>query len=152
MVERPVLTGQYDSRATVRAVRTFEICPRKYVLSQWDEEDFDFMFEIEDVVLYGLFDPYFEQDGQLILVGPSGSSPLELRLQALALERYVGRLPDRAMAGDLEVSLSLNDLKRAKYTVHEFLKAQNVSEFPLREGEHCRRCTFYRGLCPAGKI
>jgi ATP-dependent helicase/nuclease subunit A len=149
-VERPVLSGQYDSRATVQAVETFETCPRKYVLSQWDEEDFDFMLEVEDVILYGRFDPWFERDGELILVG-AGSGPLELRLQALALQRYVGRLPDRVLSGDGEVSVSLTDLKRAKNTVLEFLNAQNVSGFPLREGEHCRRCAFYRGLCPAGK-
>ncbi len=47
--------------------------------------------------------------------------------------------------------LSLNDLKCAKNSLSELLYAQNTLSFPLREGEHCRRCAFYKGSCPAGK-
>jgi ATP-dependent helicase/nuclease subunit A len=128
------------------------------------EQEFDFMFAVDDVVLRGQIDLWYEQDGELVLVDfktdrseEPESYALQLRFYALALERYLGRLPDRAMLFYLrsgravEVSLSLNHLKSAPKTLHELLDAQKSMVFPLREGEHCRRCAFYRGLCPAGK-
>lgn len=128
------------------------------------EHEFDFLFAIEDVVLRGQIDLWYEQDGELVLVDYKtdreerpDTYALQLRLYALALERYAGRLPDRAVlfylrsGRGVDVSLSADDLERAKGTVSEFLKAQNVGLFPLREGDHCRRCAFYTGLCPAGR-
>ncbi|HTB14687.1 MAG TPA: UvrD-helicase domain-containing protein [Bryobacteraceae bacterium] len=128
------------------------------------EHEFDFMFAVEDVVLRGQIDLWYEQDGELVLVDfktdreeEPESYSLQLRFYALALERYAGRLPDRAMLFYLrsgravEISLSLNDLKSAISALHEFLNSQNSMVFPLREGEHCFRCEFYKGLCPAGK-
>jgi len=153
-VDRPTVSGQYDSSVEVSSIQLFEICPRKYFLSDQKPlktEGFDFMLALEDVVLYGQIDHWFEEDGELIVVGEHA---FEVRIYALALERYLGRLPDRAMLrGEppIEISLSLNDLKVAKNTVQEFLNAHNMSLFPLQEGEHCRRCAFFRGLCPAGK-
>jgi CRISPR/Cas system-associated exonuclease Cas4 (RecB family) len=81
----------------------------------------------------------------------------QMRIYALALERYLGRLPDRAVLYYLrsdrpvEISLSVEDLNLAKMTVRDFLNAQSEMQFELREGDHCRRCAFYKGLCPAGK-
>jgi hypothetical protein len=153
-VDTPPVTGQHDSSVEVSSIQLFEICPRKYFLSgdqPSKKEGFDFMLAVEDVVLYGQIDHWFEEDGELIVVGDHA---FEVRIYALALERYLGRLPDRALLrGEppIEISLSLNDLKVAKNTVREFLNAHNMSLFPLQEGEHCRRCAFFRGLCPAGK-
>ncbi len=128
------------------------------------EHEFDFVFAIEDVVLRGQIDLWYEQDGELVLVDYKtdreerpDAYALQLRLYALALERYAGRLPDRAVlfylrsARGVEVSLSTDDLNNARITVSEFLEAQNLGLFPLQEGDHCRRCAFYKGLCPAGK-
>jgi len=122
------------------------------------------MFAVEDVVLRGQIDLWYEQDGDLVLVDfktDREESPetyaLQLRFYALALERYVGRLPDRAVLFYLrsgravEISLSLNDLKCAKTTLSEALYGQKTMLFPLQEGEHCFRCEFYKGLCPAGR-
>jgi CRISPR/Cas system-associated exonuclease Cas4 (RecB family) len=128
------------------------------------EHEFDFVFAAEDVVLRGQIDLWYEQDGELVLVdfktdreeSPEGYA-LQLRFYALALERYLGRLPDRAVLFYLrsgravEISLSLNDLKCAIMTLNEFLQAQKTMVFPLQEGDHCGRCEFYKGLCPAGK-
>ena len=80
-----------------------------------------------------------------------------MRIYALALERYLGRLPDRAVLFYLrsqrpvEIALSPQDLSDAQKVVIEFLKAQETMRFALEEGAHCRRCPFYKGLCPAGK-
>jgi ATP-dependent exoDNAse (exonuclease V) beta subunit len=128
------------------------------------EQEFDFMFAIEDVVLRGQIDLWYEQDGELVLVDfktdrseDPESYALQLRFYALALERYLGRLPDRAVLFYLrsgravKISLALNDLKRAIMTLREALQGQKTMVFPLKEGEHCFRCDFYRGLCPAGK-
>ncbi len=128
------------------------------------EHEFDFMFSVGDVVLRGQIDLWYEQDGELVLVDfktdreeEPESYALQLRFYALALERYLGRLPDRAVLFYLrsgravEISLSLNDLKWAKETLSEALESQKTMVFPLREGSHCLRCEFYQGLCPAGK-
>jgi ATP-dependent helicase/nuclease subunit A len=128
------------------------------------KHEFDFMFAVEDIVLRGQIDLWYEQDGELVLVDfktdrveEPESYGLQLRFYALALERYLGRLPDRAVlfylrsGRALEISLSLNDLKRALVTLNELLNAQKTMVFPLKEGEHCFRCEFYKGACPAGK-
>jgi CRISPR/Cas system-associated exonuclease Cas4 (RecB family) len=130
------------------------------------EHEFDFLFALEgaDVVLRGQIDLWYEQDGELVLVDyktdrdetPENYS-LQLRLYALALERYLGRFPDRAVlfylrsATAVEISLTSNDLEHTRQAVKNLLSAQNSMEFPLQEGDHCRRCAFYQGLCPAGK-
>jgi hypothetical protein len=54
-------------------------------------------------------------------------------------------------ARPVEISLLAEDLDLVKRTVREFLNVQNEMRFRLREGDHCRRCAFYKGLCPAGK-
>jgi len=128
------------------------------------EREFDFMFAVEDVVLRGQIDLWYEQDGELVLVDfktdreeSPESYALQLRFYALALERYLGRLPDRAVLFYLrsgravEIPLALNDLKLAVKTLCELLNAQKNMLFPLQEGKHCFRCEFYKGLCPAGK-
>jgi len=128
------------------------------------EQEFDFMFAVEDVVLRGQIDLWYEEDGELVLVDfktDREESPeryaLQLRFYALALERYFGRLPDRAVlfylrsGRAIEISLDLNDRKSAVKALQELLTAQKNMLFALKEGEHCFRCEFYKGLCPAGK-
>ena len=51
----------------------------------------------------------------------------------------------------VEISLASNDLKNAMDILNELINAQEKILFPLKEGEHCFRCEFYQGLCPAGK-
>jgi ATP-dependent exoDNAse (exonuclease V) beta subunit len=128
------------------------------------EHEFDFMFSLEDVVVRGQIDLWYEQDGELVLVDfktdreewPDAYA-LQLRFYALALERYLGRLPDRAVlfylrsGNPVGVSLSAKELEGAVNTLRGLLQAQETMVFPLQEGEHCRRCEFYKGLCPAGK-
>lgn len=124
--------------------------------------EFDFLYAVDDVVLRGQIDVFYEKDGKLI-VGDYKTdrqeSPedyaLQLRIYAMALERYLGRLPDRAVLFYLRsgngVEISLEGLDEAKRTINRFLEAQRTTRFDLREGDHCGRCPFYKGLCPAGK-
>jgi len=68
-----------------------------------------------------------------------------------------GRPPDRAWLHFLrpnraiEVDLRPSLLDSPEQTVREFLDAQDKLQFPLREGERCKRCPFYKDLCPAGQ-
>ena len=127
------------------------------------EREFDFSLAIEDVVLRGQIDLWFEEAGELVVLDyktdrdESGvhEYALQLRLYALALERYAGRMPDRAALCFLrtgrvvEVSRRGEDLDEARRLVRGLADAQDALNFPLRVGEQCRRCWFYGGSCPA---
>jgi len=129
------------------------------------EREFDFLFEIDDVILRGQIDLWFEEAGELILVdyksdrdeSSAAGYALQLRLYALALARYTGRVPDRAVLfyvrtdHAIEIELSDAELRNAERKVGEFREAQEGKEFPLRPGGQCRKCAFFGGLCPEGR-
>jgi ATP-dependent helicase/nuclease subunit A len=127
------------------------------------EREFDFIFETEDVILRGQIDLWFEEAGELILVDYKTDRDescvdgyaLQLQLYALALERYAGRRPDRAVLyylrsnRQVEVGVTGEDLDAARAVVREFREAQETVEFPLKVGEQCGKCSFFGGFCPA---
>jgi len=129
------------------------------------EREFDFLFEIDDVIVRGQIDLWFEDGGQIVLVdyktdrdeSAADSYALQLRLYALALERYAACRPDRAVLYYLrsnrivEISVTDADLAAARNAVRELKQAQDRLEFPLSVGEQCRKCLFWRGICPAGR-
>ena len=130
------------------------------------EREFGFRMAVEDVILSGQIDLWFEEGGELVLVDYKtdrtdqrlDSYALQLRFYAMALEKLTGKPPDRALlmflrsGREVEVPL-VADVAGidSVAAVREFREAQDRMEFPLREGDHCRRCQFYRGLCPAGR-
>jgi ATP-dependent exoDNAse (exonuclease V) beta subunit len=133
------------------------------------EREFDFLMAMEDLVIRGQVDLWFEEGGELVIVDYKTDSvtaaeahrraqdhALQLRLYALAVERFAGRAPDRAWLYFLrpntvvEVDLTPSLLERPEQIVRDFEEAQSKLEFPLNEGERCRRCPFWRDLCPAG--
>jgi len=129
------------------------------------EREFDFLFEIDDVILRGQIDVWFEEGGELVLVdyktdrdenSSSEGYALQLRLYAIALERYVGRRPDRAVLyylrsnRTIDISLGDAELAAARTTVREFREAQEQLQFDLKVGEQCGKCEFWKGVCPAG--
>jgi hypothetical protein len=75
----------------------------------------------------------------------------------MALERVLGRYPDRAYLyflrpnEPIEVDMHPLALNGAREAVRSFKSAQQTLDFPLRTGEHCVRCEHFKGLCPAGK-
>jgi ATP-dependent helicase/nuclease subunit A len=125
------------------------------------EREFDFLFEIDDVIIRGQIDLWFEEGGELVIVdyktdrdeSASEGYALQLRLYALALERYASRLPDRAVLYYLrsnrivEISLTDADLAAAQNAVRELKQAQDELQFPLKVGEQCRKCLFWGGVC-----
>jgi len=134
------------------------------------EREFDFLMAVADLVIRGQVDLWFEEGGELAIVDYKTDSvtaveahrrardyALQLRLYAMAVERFAGRAPDRAWLYFLrpntmvEVDLTPSLLERPEQIVRDFEEAQSKLEFPLNEGERCRRCQFWRDLCPAGK-
>jgi ATP-dependent exoDNAse (exonuclease V) beta subunit len=129
------------------------------------EREFDFLFETDDVIVRGQIDLWFEEGGEIVIVdyktdrdeSASESYALQLRLYALAVERYAGRLPNRAVLHYLrsdrivEISLTDSDLNAARNAVRELKQAQDQLQFPLKIGDQCRKCSFWRGICPAGR-
>ncbi len=131
------------------------------------EKEFALLFALDDVVLRGQIDLWFEEGGERVLVdyktdregvGAGRVQPysLQLRLYAMALEALDGRRPDRAFlhflrtGESLEVALRVEDLQEAAGVVAAFKQSQARLDFPLREGKHCPGCPFYGSLCPAG--
>ena len=132
------------------------------------EREFDFLMEVENLVLRGQIDLWFDDGGKMVLVdyktdrvgaaqAPARAEQyaLQLRLYALALERLNGRPPDEAYiyflrpntAVPVDLRPSLFDAPEA--AVREFREAQERLHFPLHEGEHCRACPHFTRLCPA---
>jgi len=125
------------------------------------EHEFDFMFEVDDVIVRGQIDLWFDEGGELVIVDyktdrdefAAEGYALQLRLYALAVERYAGRRPDRAVLYYLrsnrmvEVSLTDADLDAARNAVSELKQAQEQLQFPLKVGEQCRKCLFWGGVC-----
>jgi ATP-dependent exoDNAse (exonuclease V) beta subunit len=135
------------------------------------EREFDFLMAVEDLVIHGQVDLWFEEGGEMVIVDYKTDSvtaaeahrrardyALQLRLYALAVERFAGRAPDHAWLyflrpnSAVEVDLTPSLLERPEQIVRDFEEAQSKLEFPLNEGERCRRCPFWRDLCPAGRV
>ncbi|MGA2116462.1 MAG: UvrD-helicase domain-containing protein [Bryobacteraceae bacterium] len=134
------------------------------------EREFGFLMALGGLVLRGQVDLWFEENGEVVIVDYKTDAvtshqahrhaedyALQLRLYAMAVEQAAGRKvssawlhflqPDTVVGVDLEPPLWESPAGIAA----EMEQAQDKMEFPLREGDHCRRCPFYRDLCPAGR-
>jgi CRISPR/Cas system-associated exonuclease Cas4 (RecB family) len=135
------------------------------------EREFDFLMVVDDLVIRGQVDLWFEEGGEIVVVDYKTDDvtaaetheraldyAMQLRLYAMAVERVAGRAPSRAWLHFLrtdtlvEVDLSPSLLESPEQVVRDFQEAQSKLEFPLNEGVRCRRCAFYRDLCPAGAV
>jgi CRISPR/Cas system-associated exonuclease Cas4 (RecB family) len=153
--------------ALARAFTTGEL-GRRVSRATRVEREYEFVTSFDGVVVRGQIDLWFEESAELILVDyktdrfdPKAqperieSYELQLRIYAIALERITGRLPDRAILEFLrsgttvDVELSPELLSQARSVVNRLAAAQELMEFPLVEGEHCKRCEYYRHSCPA---
>jgi len=130
--------------------------------------EFDFLLAVEDLVVSGKVDLWFQEGGEVVLVDyktdkatreeareRAGEYALQVRLYAMAIERATGRAPSQAWLhflrpdAAIEVDLSPSLLDAPEQVVRDFQAAQAALSFPLREGEQCRRCPFAGDLCPA---
>ena len=168
LAEKPV--ADPDPRS-VRLAETFRKGPlgRRAERATRVEREFDFLMAVDPLVVSGQIDLWFEEGGELPIVDyktGAVSAPeahqrareyeLQVRLYAMAVERLTGRAPARACLHFLkpdvvvDVDLAPSLIDSPEQTVRDFVEAQEKLEFPLREGEQCRRCPFYKDLCPAG--
>ncbi len=130
------------------------------------EREFEILMAVEDVVVRGTIDLWFEEGGELILVDykTDRTKPgevlgsryaVQLRLYALALQAITGRLPSLAALFYLRrnevvpISMTEKDLEDARAGVRELRDAQNRLDFPIRPADHCSYCPHYRITCPA---
>jgi len=81
----------------------------------------------------------------------------QLALYAIALERALGIRPRAAwlhfLRPDRIIEVAIDDaaIAGARALIAGLRRAQDSLRFDLREGDHCRTCSFYRSLCPAGR-
>jgi ATP-dependent exoDNAse (exonuclease V) beta subunit len=166
-----LLAGSPVPDATPEALRLVEVfrqspLARRAARASRVAREFDFLMAVEDLVISGQVDLWFEEGGELIVVDYKTDDvsaaeahhrardyALQLRLYALAVERVAGRAPDRACLHFLrpntlvEVDLAPNLIESPEQTVRDFQNAQSNLNFPLNEADHCHRCPFYRDLC-----
>jgi CRISPR/Cas system-associated exonuclease Cas4 (RecB family) len=166
-----ILAGQPVGKSSPEATQLAD----RFVMSQLGKRaaraqskahEWDFLFSAAGLVLRGQIDLWFEHNRELVVIdyktdheinphSVAGHS-LQVQLYALALERWMGRKPDRGVLyfvrqnTEVEVDLSPLALGAAANAVHEFREAQSRLDFPMKPGDQCWRCEFHRGLCPAG--
>jgi len=154
----------------VRLAEVFHKGPlgRRVAKASRIEREFDFLMAVEDLVIRGQVDLWFEEGGELCIVDYKTDAvsaaeanqrahdyALQLRLYAMAIEQVAGRAVDRTWLHFLrpntvvEVDLRPTLLDAPEQVIRDFQEAQDSLHFPLVEGEHCRRCQFYKTLCPA---
>jgi ATP-dependent exoDNAse (exonuclease V) beta subunit len=158
-----------DSEA-VRLAEVFRQSPlgRRSSKALRAEREFEFFMAVEDLVIRGQIDLWFEEGGELLLVDYKTDDVtrqeaqerardygVQLRLYAMAVERVAGRAPTRACLHFLrpnavvEVDLAPNLLDAPEQVVRDFQQAQATLDFPMNAGDRCARCPFVRDLCPA---
>jgi ATP-dependent exoDNAse (exonuclease V) beta subunit len=149
-------TGSTAAEELAAGFRSSEL-GRRAARADRVEREFDFLFYIEDVVLRGQIDLWFEESGELIVVDyktdreeSSEGYQLQLQIYSLALERYAGRAADRAILYYLRsgAAIEINiDEHAARAAIRRFLDAQDSLEYPMNPGLQCRRCAFFGNLC-----
>jgi ATP-dependent exoDNAse (exonuclease V) beta subunit len=168
-----LLAGEPVADADPEAVRLAEVfrqspLGRRAATARRVEREFDFLMAMNDLVIRGKVDLWFEEGGEVTLVDYKTDDvtraqaheraqdyALQLRLYALAVERASGRPPSHAWLHFLRpntavaVDLGPSLLDSPGETVREFQEAQASLRFPLKEGPRCRRCPFVKDLCPA---
>jgi ATP-dependent helicase/nuclease subunit A len=239
-LDRPGISGQYDSSVNVTSLAVFADCPRKYYLqryigwngrsfSKYDPEDsppeedestdltaadlgsvvheilagkpgiypaeaqrladvfltselgrraasapsaareWDFIVDINGTLVRGTIDLWFKKNDEIAIVDyktdtvkvsdaatRATSYTPQLALYALAIERAFGKRPSHAWLHFLrpdtlvEVPIDASAIQQVEGLLADLRTAQDTLQFELREGDHCRACAYYRGLCPAG--
>ena len=128
------------------------------------EREFDFFLALEDLIVRGQVDLWFEEGGEVVLVDyktddvtaaeahrRAADYALQVRLYAMAVERVAGRPPSRAWLHFLrpdtlvEVDLAPSLLEAPDQIARDYQEAQSELKFPMHEGARCHRCRFLPG-------
>ncbi|HKD10111.1 MAG TPA: UvrD-helicase domain-containing protein [Bryobacteraceae bacterium] len=163
--------GEYAEAARdLAAVFERSELARRAATASRREREWDFISEIDGVLVRGTIDLWFEDaDGVHIVdyktdttVRASEHAP-QLALYAVALEKALGKKPASAslhyLRADRVERVAIDDeaTTRARAIIGELRAAQETFSFPLNAGEHCRACGCYRSTCtgvdsPAGSV
>jgi ATP-dependent helicase/nuclease subunit A len=139
--------------------------------SRRSEREWAFIADLDGAIVRGTIDLWFEDghggihvvdyktDDVTADLAPARAAEYtpQLALYAIALERALGIRPRAAwlhfLRPDRIVEVPLDDaaIISARALVAGLRQAQDSLRFDLREGDHCRTCSFYRSLCPAGR-
>jgi ATP-dependent helicase/nuclease subunit A len=141
---------------------------RRAAFAEQIHREQSFLLALNGRLLTGQIDLWFREGGETVLIDyktDEVSAPetgrraadyeWQLRLYALAVERLGGGGPLRAVLYFLrpnvavEVPAGRTETAAAQAKVEQLCRAQSSLEFPLRAGDHCFRCPYFRGLCPA---
>ena len=159
-----------EARGLAEVFRLSEL-GRKAEASRRREREWAFIADMEGTIVRGTIDLWFEdQQGEIHVVdyktddvtaefapARAGEYAPQLALYAIALERALGIRPRAAwlhfLRPDRIVEVPIDDaaVANARALVSGLRQAQDALRFDLREGVHCRTCSFYRSLCPAGR-
>lgn len=167
LAEIPVFDASDQARELAQRFQMSDLARRACSATRIERE-FDFVIAVDDCVLQGRIDLWFEENGRMVLVDYKTDDvdaegaverardyAVQLRLYALALERITGRAPNQALLyflrPDTVVSVDVEpeQLAAAQECIRAFQRAQSEMCFPPKPDGHCRRCSFHRGLCPA---
>ncbi|MBN9662411.1 MAG: UvrD-helicase domain-containing protein [Acidobacteria bacterium] len=127
------------------------------------EREFDFLLEVEGVLLRGQIDLWFEENGQLVVVDYKTDRNLDetrmdaysvqLRLYAEALERMLGRPVNEAWLFSLRAGaahpVALGGGEERLAELRALIEAETTGDFPLRVATRCRWCPYFEGACPS---
>jgi ATP-dependent exoDNAse (exonuclease V) beta subunit len=131
--------------------------------------EWDFIVDIDGTLVRGTIDLWWEdKNGEIAIVDyktdniDAGAAPQraesyapQLALYGIAVQRALGKRPAHAwlhfLRCDTPIKIPLGDpaLRRDESLLADLREAQDTLRFDLRVGERCRRCQFYRGMCPA---
>ena len=168
-----ILAGMTIDASSAEAVEladrfTTSALGRRALRAGRKRHEHDFVMAIEELVLRGQIDLWFEHGRDLILIDYKTDHvrkpvdprrvrayALQMQLYSIALEQIVGRPVTQAWLHFLrpdelvQVDLSPLQLSAAREHVREFLEAQSKLDYPLNIGDHCFRCEYYKNVCPA---
>ena len=131
--------------------------------------EWEFISAIDEVLVRGVIDLWFERGfehrNETVIVDYKTDDvkpehveeraqvyATQLAFYALALKKSPVRAYLHFLQPDVQVEVPLNQaaFERARALLSSLSKAQETFDFPLHEAEHCKRCSYWRGQCPAG--
>jgi ATP-dependent exoDNAse (exonuclease V) beta subunit len=129
------------------------------------EREYDFLVDLDGVLIAGQIDLWFEEGGEIVLVDYKvGKKPepeklaeyeKQLQIYSVAVERATKQKPARAVLTFLhsrevhEVDLDCA-AEKAGVLVQVWQQAESSGEYELVESKHCESCPYFRTACPSG--
>ena len=126
------------------------------------EREWDFIIDVAGTLVRGTVDLWFQDDaGQVIVdyktddLSADGARTKaaeyapQLALYAIALGQSRAYLHFLRPNVVVEVAVGEGAQAAVRRLVRDLGTAQNSLQFDLNVGDHCRACSFYKGMCPA---